>query len=94
VPQRAASSIADAEAGTDAELPRFMKDEFDAFLACGILAHGFPGLPCGECGHDKLPAFSCERWGFCPSRGARRVLQTAAPSGQNSQSQSSVLDDS
>jgi hypothetical protein len=22
-------------------LPRFIKDEFDAFLKCGILAHGF-----------------------------------------------------
>ena len=33
---------------------------------------------CGECGHDKLLAFSCKRRGFCPSCGARRMSQTAA----------------
>lgn len=32
----------------------------------------------GECGHDKLLAFSCKRRGFCPSCGARRMSQTAA----------------
>jgi glycine/D-amino acid oxidase-like deaminating enzyme len=61
-----------------APLPRFVKDEFDAFLECGILAHGFLRLRCGECGHDKLLAFSCKRRGFCPSCGARRMSQTAA----------------
>ena len=50
-----------------------MKDEFDAFLECGILAHGFLRLRCGDCGHDKLVAFSCKRRGFCPSCGARRT---------------------
>jgi hypothetical protein len=30
------------------------KVEFDAFLECGILAHGFLRLRCDECGHDKL----------------------------------------
>ena len=57
VQQHAASFIAHTEAGTGAELPRFIKDEFDAFLECGILAHGFVRLRCGECGHDKLLAF-------------------------------------
>jgi len=78
VRQNAASFIAHTEASTGAELPRFIKDEFDAFLACGILAHGFLRLRCGECGHDKLLAFSCKRRGFCPSCGARRMSQTAA----------------
>jgi len=50
-----------------------VKDEFDAFLECGILAHGFLRLRCGDCGHDKLVAFSCKRRGFCPSCGARRT---------------------
>jgi hypothetical protein len=53
-------------------------DEFDAFLECGILAHGFLRLRCGDCGHDKLVAFSCKRRGFCTSCGARRMAQTAA----------------
>ncbi len=78
VQQHAASFIAHTEASTGAELPRFIKDEFDAFLQCGILAHGFLRLRCGECGHDKLLAFSCKRRGFCPSCGARRMSQTAA----------------
>ncbi|MFN9744547.1 MAG: transposase zinc-binding domain-containing protein [Betaproteobacteria bacterium] len=59
-------------------MPRFIKDEFEAFLECGILAHGFLRLRCGECCHDKLLAFSCKRRGFCPSCGARRMSQTAA----------------
>ena len=60
------------------EVAALIKDEFDAFLECGILAHGFLRLRCGECGHDKLLAFSCKRRGFCPSCGARRMSQTAA----------------
>lgn len=50
-----------------------IKDEFDAFLDCGSLTRGFLRLRCGECGHDKLLAFSCKRRGFCPSCGARRM---------------------
>jgi hypothetical protein len=26
---------------------------FDAFLECGILAHGLLRLRCDDCGHDK-----------------------------------------
>ncbi|MBK6350487.1 MAG: transposase zinc-binding domain-containing protein [Proteobacteria bacterium] len=40
-------------------------------LECGILAHGFLRLRCGDCGHDKLVAFYCMRRGLCPSCGAR-----------------------
>ncbi len=70
------STLADAKAG--AGLPQFVKDEFDAFLECGILAHGFLRLRCGDCGQDNLVAFSCKRRGFSPSYGARRMAQTAA----------------
>ena len=76
VQQHAASFIAHTEASTGCELPSFIKDEFDAFLECGILAHGFLRLRCGQCGHDKLVAFRCKRRGFCPSCGARRMDQT------------------
>ena len=78
VQQHAASCAAHTEASTGAELPRFIRDEFDAFLECGILAHGFLRLRCGEYGHDKLLAFSCKQRGLCPSCGARRMSQTAA----------------
>ena len=75
--QHAATFFAEVEAAAGADLLQFVKDEFDAFLECGILAHGFR-LRCGDCGHDKLVAFSCKRRGFCPSCGARRMAQTAA----------------
>jgi hypothetical protein len=78
VQQHAASFIAHTVANTGSELARFIEDEFYAFLKCGILAHGFLRLRCGEYGHDKLLAFSCKRRGFCPSCGARRMSQTAA----------------
>jgi hypothetical protein len=78
VQQHAATFFAPAEAAAGADLPQFVKDEFDAFLECGILAHGFLRLRCGDFGNDKLVAFSCKRRGFCPSCGARRMSQTAA----------------
>ncbi len=39
----------------------FVKDEFEAFLECGILAHGFLRVRCADCAHEKLVAFSCKR---------------------------------
>lgn len=56
VQQHAASFIANTEASIGAELPQFIKDEFDAFFKCGILVHGFLRLHCVECGHEKLLA--------------------------------------
>ena len=38
----------------------------------------FLSLCCGECGHDKLLAFSCKRREFRPSCRASRMSQTAA----------------
>lgn len=70
--------LAEVEAGGAASLPQFVKDEFDAFLECGILAHGFLRVRCADCAHEKLVAFSCKRRGFCPSCGARRMAESAA----------------
>jgi hypothetical protein len=61
-----------------ASLPRFVQDEFDAYLDCGILAHGFLRLTCDTCARDTLVAFSCKRRGICPSCGTRRMAETAA----------------
>ncbi len=59
-------------------LPEFVKKEFDEFLKCGVLAHGFLRVQCTSCGHEKLVAFfSCKRRGFCPSCGARRIAESA-----------------
>ena len=41
VQQHAATFFEQAEDAVGADLPQFVKDEFDAFLECGILAHGF-----------------------------------------------------
>ena len=70
--------LAQVEAETGADLPEFVKAEFEGFLECGILAHGFLRLRCADCAHEKLVAFSCKRRGFCPSCGARRMVETAA----------------
>ena len=61
-----------------AGLPTFVIDEFDAFLACGILAHGVLRLSCDGCAQEKLVAFSCKRQDICPSCGRRRMAEAAA----------------
>jgi len=38
---RSATFFSETEAAAEADRPQFVKDEFDAFLECGILAHGF-----------------------------------------------------
>ena len=59
-------------------LPDFVIKEFDEYLRCGILAHGFLRVQCTSCHHEMLVAFSCKKRGFCPSCGARRMSETAA----------------
>ena len=75
---RCRTLFAETEAAAGAGLPQFVKGEFDTFLECGILAHGFLRLRCGDCSPDKRVTFSCKRRGFCPSCGARCMAQTAA----------------
>jgi len=59
VQQHAATFFEQAEDAAGADLPQFVRDEFDTFLKCGILAHDFLRLRCSDCRHDKLVAFSC-----------------------------------
>ena len=71
--------LASLEADPDATgLPAYVQREFDAYLQCGILAHGFLRLGCDTCPKELLLPFSCKRRGFCPSCAARRMAQTAA----------------
>ena len=70
--------LAQVQARTGTGLPAFVREEFEAFLECGILAHGFLRVRCVDCAHEKRVAFSCKRRGFCPSCGARRMAQSAA----------------
>jgi len=59
-------------------LPRYIQQEFEDYLKCGLLEHGFLRVRCESCHHEKLVAFSCKRRGFCPSCGARRMVDSAA----------------
>ena len=59
-------------------LPLHIKKEFDEFLKCGRLEHGFLRVQCSTCHKERLVAFSCKRRGFCPSCGARRMAESAA----------------
>lgn len=59
-------------------LPDFVTKEFEEYLRCGLLCHGFLRTQCESCHHEHLVAFSCKRRGFCPSCGGRRMSETAA----------------
>jgi hypothetical protein len=59
-------------------VPRFVEREFRAYLACGVLAHGFLRLHCDACGCDRLVPFACKGRGFCPAWGGRRMADNAA----------------
>lgn len=49
VQEHAETFFAQVEAETGLGLPDFVKDEFNAFLQCGILAHGFVRVRCADC---------------------------------------------
>lgn len=68
-----ASQLRDGEG-----LPRFVDDEFGAFLRCGWHASGFARFRCTSCRAERLVACSCKGRGFCPSCGGRRMTERAA----------------
>ena len=59
-------------------LPKHVQREFEAYLECGRLEHGFLRIKCESCHAEKLVAFSCKGRAICPSCGARRMMETAA----------------
>jgi len=59
-------------------LPLHVHQEFDAYLKCGRLEHGFLRVRRDKYHFERLVAFSCKKRGFCPSCGARRMAETAA----------------
>jgi ribosomal protein S27E len=59
-------------------LPAYVTKEFEEYLKCGRLEHGFLRVRCEACHDEKLVAFSCKKRGFCPSCGARRMADSAA----------------
>ena len=59
-------------------LPDYVRREFEDYLRCGKLEHGFLRVRCENCHEERLVAFSCKRRGFCPSCGTRRMAESAA----------------
>jgi len=68
----------DCMAGQGWPLPGYVQREFEDYLKCGRLEHGFLRVRCDRCHAEHLVAFSCKRRGFCPSCGARRRVESAA----------------
>ncbi|MBX3701372.1 MAG: transposase [Dokdonella sp.] len=61
----------------DRTLPDYVREEFDDYLRCGVLDHGFLRVVCEHCHAERLVAFSCKKRGFCPSCGARCMAESA-----------------
>jgi len=59
-------------------LPNYVSREFESYLKCGLLSHGFLRVCCECCQHEKWVAFSCKCRGFCPSCCAKRMTESAA----------------
>lgn len=53
-------------------LPGYVQQEFDAYLKCGRLEHGFLRVRCTVCYAERLVAFSCKR------RALRRITRAMA----------------
>jgi len=68
----------EAAAPDTAALPAFVVSEIEAFLKCGILAHGLVLVKCPDCRWSRAVGFSCQRRGFCPSCIGRRMCDFAA----------------
>jgi len=55
-----------------------VEKELQAFLKCGVLAHGFSRFRCTDCKFERLVPLSCKGRGFCPSCGGKRMTDIAA----------------
>ncbi len=70
--------LAAVNAETDGSgVPGFVVNEFRKFLRCGVLAHGFARVRCGDCAFERLIPFSCKGRAICPSCGGRRMTERA-----------------
>ena len=59
-------------------LPRFVEEEFRAFLRCGFPAGGFARFHFDDCGLDRLVPFSCKGRAVCARCAGRRMAERAA----------------
>ena len=61
-------------------LPAYVKEEFEGYIRCGLLQHGFARIKCKspECGYEHVVAYSCKGRAICPSCVGRRMADVAA----------------
>ena len=61
----------------DTKIFSYVHREFQGFIRCGILGHGFACAHCSACDHEFLIGFSC-KLRLCPSCCAKNMAQIAA----------------
>jgi len=61
-------ALVDQLAQQGKSLPYHVHREFEAYLKCGRLEHGFLRMRCDTCHFERLVAFSCKKRGFCRGR--------------------------
>ena len=59
-------------------MSRYVQLEFEDYLKCGRLEQGILRVRSENCHSESLVAFGCKRRGFCPSYGARIMVESAA----------------
>ena len=64
-------------AARDVRIAPHVHAEFERYLRCGILQHGFVRLKCPCCDEERVVGFSCKARGFCNACGSRRMQQKA-----------------
>jgi hypothetical protein len=76
VSESLASFLREAAGGRG--LPRFVQQDFERYVCCGLLSEGFTRLKCEGCQQELLVGFSCKSRGVCPSCCGRRAHDTAS----------------
>ena len=72
------SRIENGNADQTARLPDHVEAEFDQYLKCGLLEHGFVKMSCEDCKSTLLVPLSCKKRGFCPSCIGKRMNEGAS----------------
>ena len=78
VVEQHAEAFFEAQGERGSGMAQFVREEFEAYLRCGRLEHGFIRAKCTGCRHEHLVGFSCKRRGWCPSRASRRMAESGA----------------
>jgi hypothetical protein len=72
-----ATFLAEREAA-NRPLPKYVVDEFDSYLRCGLFPFGFLRIKCLDCGDETQVPFSCKGRVVCASCASKRMVESAA----------------